>query len=79
MYGIICEKESSRESYLMTTELVPALIGLLGSVLSDTYGRVKTFKILTFIIMLFSVISAFIPNVHVQVIGLSIFIGEEAI
>lgn len=78
-YGLVCDNEGTREAYLMMTELIPAIIGLLASVISDTYGRVKTFKIFSICILTISLITCFIPVALVQVIGLSVIIGEEAV
>jgi hypothetical protein len=63
----------------MMTELIPAFIGLLASVQSDTSGRVWTFKFYTIIILAASLAATFIEVAWVQVLALSLFIGEEAI
>jgi MFS family permease len=78
-YELVCENESLRENYLLMTELLPAFIGLFASVQSDTAGRVWTFKFWTIGIMVLSFAAAWIEVAWVQVVALSLFIGEEAI
>ena len=78
-YGIVCGKESTRESYLMMTELIPAFIGLVASVLSDTYGRNKTFIVFSIFCLTGALVGAVFDYEVVKVIGLSMFIGEEAV
>ena len=78
-YELVCDLEGTRETYLMLTELIPAFIGLFASVMSDTAGRVWTFKIWTLGVMVLSISATFIEVAWVQVLALSLFIGEEAI
>lgn len=78
-YGLICDKQSTRESYLMMTEMIPAMIGLAASILSDSLGRVYTFKLFTAVILGLSFIGAFVNNAFIKVLSLSLFIGEEAV
>jgi MFS family permease len=61
------------------TELLPAFIGLFASVQSDTAGRVWTFKFWTIGIMILAFAATWIEVAWVQVVALSLFIGEEAI
>merc|ERR1712029_1147312 len=71
--------EEVRETYLMITELVPALIGLTASILSDTFGRTKIFTIASICCLTGAVLGAAIDNITVKIISLAVFIGEEAV
>ena len=78
-FGLFCDREGTRENYLSMTEFIPALVGLLASVLSDTYGRLMTFKVSSVICLTLAVIGAALPYEIVKILSLSFFIGEEAV
>jgi len=63
----------------MMTELIPALIGLVASVLSDTFGRTRTFIVASIFCLSGALIGAIVNVEIIKIISLAVFIGEEAV
>jgi MFS family permease len=68
-----------RAIYRQIIQLMSAIIPLVASVLSDSYGRIKIFNWFTVIILIFSLIAAFIPSITVKILAMGAFVGEEGV
>ena len=78
-YGLICDKNSYRGSYKQVLQFLSGFVCLIGTVASDSMGRLTVLKNYSFIILSIALLGYMAPSLDWRIFCMGIFVGQEGL
>jgi MFS family permease len=78
-FDLICENAAYRPMYRQLIQFMAGLAPIFAAILSDSWGRVKVFKIATVSIFFVVLVGYFVPSITFKAFSLGLFVAEEGI